>query len=611
MPTAARIVLAVLVLSSLSLTPTLADDSVDEARHRVEQNLLPYTLVQGQPAYDLHDRMAHYRVPGVSVAVIQDFEVLWIAQYGETRAVDGTPVVAETRFNVGSMSKAATSACILTLVEQGLLGLDDDVDQHLTSWAIPANPYTADAPVTPRRLMNHSAGLPHRSPLTYPADRLPTPLQLVRGEAPSRQDPLKLEQRPGVAFQYSNGGYTVLQILAADLAGLPFDDLTARNVFTPLGLTRTTFTTPLPAAALAEAAVGHRRDGRPYEGEQVWMPHTAAGGLWTTAAEYAVFVRELQLSAMGQSNRLFSRDLAATMLTPQEATEYGLGVFLYDGGGNEPYFGHIGDGPGFVGGYTSHRTAGCGAVVLTNGVGGINLCREVMRAVAVVYEWPGYLPAVQQAMAMTTSARDEICGRYEQDFDAVLTVTDSDGQLTLSGEGLPSMAMFQVAPDTFVCRERKGQLVLARDDRGSVTALSFELSDFMGRLNQNPSLAAALPRGSLTPLEQLLSGQVESATESYRKFQSEHPDHVRIAESRFNRLGYTLMSQADHHGALAVFGLNRVLYPNSANVHDSYGEALLAVGRRDEAVTSYRRSLELNPENTNAERVLAEIAGES
>ena len=67
------------------------------------------------------------------------------------------------------------------------------------------------------------------------------------------------------------------------------------------------------------------------------------------------------------------------------------------------------------------------------------------------------------------------------------------------------------------------------------------------------------------------------------------------------------MTQDKNDDALKVFKLNTELYPNSSNVFDSYGECLLKIGEKKNAIKAYRKSLKMNPKNKNAERVLSEI----
>jgi tetratricopeptide (TPR) repeat protein len=78
-------------------------------------------------------------------------------------------------------------------------------------------------------------------------------------------------------------------------------------------------------------------------------------------------------------------------------------------------------------------------------------------------------------------------------------------------------------------------------------------------------------------------------------------------ESDFNGLGYRLLQEGNLDMALYVFEKNAALYPDSWNAHDSRGEALMQAGRREQAIESYRRSLELNPKNRNGREMLERL----
>ena len=79
-------------------------------------------------------------------------------------------------------------------------------------------------------------------------------------------------------------------------------------------------------------------------------------------------------------------------------------------------------------------------------------------------------------------------------------------------------------------------------------------------------------------------------------------------ERELNILGYRLMGLKLSDKALDVFRLNIEMFPESFNVYDSYGEALLSVGDTAKAVINYKKSLELNPENDNAEKILGKLS---
>ena len=99
---------------------------------RAEKALLPGTS-------SLKKRMAFYRVPGVSIAVMDDFEIEWARAYGLSDSKSAVPLTTDTLFQAASISKPVTAVATLHLVEKGLISLDDDVNGKLASWKLPEN----------------------------------------------------------------------------------------------------------------------------------------------------------------------------------------------------------------------------------------------------------------------------------------------------------------------------------------------------------------------------------------------------------------------------------------------------------------------------------------
>ena len=581
--------------------------SVDEKRARVESNLLPNHVIAGERPYTLAERMEHYGVPGVSIAVIEDFEVKWVAYYGVADAGTSEPVTETTTFCVGSVTKAVTAAAALSMVADGLIDLDRDINEQLTGWQIPDNEFTHEEKATPRRLLNHTGGFIFSPGQVYAADAFPTALQILNGERPATTRPAVVDVVPGTTFQYSNSGFTAMRLLMEEKSGKPFAECVAERVLEPLGMKHSTLDVPPPSGVLPGGASGHNTNGALYPDRVQWVGHTAAGGLYTTAADYAAFIVELQKSFHGRSNRILPQELVGQMISPQEASNYGLGVFLYDFNGSAPYFGHIGDGRGFVAGYTSHRTDGYGAVVLTNGHAGINLVREVFRSIATVYGWPGYVRPTREALVLDDDALDALAGRYRVGCDEVVTIKRDGDELVVEGAALPAYRLFAVAADTLVCLERGGELTVVRGDDGTAIALLNGLSDEIGRIPAEAREGAKMAAGEMAPLEMLLAGDADGAVAAYEAWRELHPDDPQVSPRRFNSTGYRCLQAGRVDDAVAVFRVATELFPNDANAYDSLGEGLAAQGNTEEAVASYRRSLELDPRNVNAERMLRKL----
>ena len=107
-----------------------------------------------------------------------------------------------------------------------------------------------------------------------------------------------------------------------------------------------------------------------------------------------------------------------------------------------------------------------------------------------------------------------------------------------------------------------------------------------------------------TFLQLITDGKVDEAIAVYDKTQKEFPGWKLFSEGTVNRMGYTFLQKKDYNNAIKIFGLNVKAYPQSGNVYDSLGEALLDAGNKKDAILNYQKSLEIDPSNDNARKVL-------
>jgi cyclase len=122
------------------------------------------------------------------------------------------------------------------------------------------------------------------------------------------------------------------------------------------------------------------------------------------------------------------------------------------------------------------------------------------------------------------------------------------------------------------------------------------------------SLEGPVPQSICAPLTEVLEKDgIEAAVARYRQLKNEEPENWSFAENELNMLGYQLMARGRIDEAIAILELNVEAYPASFNTYDSLGEAYLLGGRTETSMANYERSLELNPDNTNASTVLARL----
>jgi CubicO group peptidase (beta-lactamase class C family) len=398
---------------------------------RVLDGLRPTVEAVGRPPvrWTLADRMAHYRVPGVSVAVIAGGRVAWARGVGVKVAGGGTAadsVTPATLFQAASISKPVTATAALRLADRGTLALDADVNRYLTTWRVPDGPLTATQKVTVRRLLSHTAGLTvHGFPGYAPDSTLPTLAQVLDGRPPANTEAVRVDAVPGTLARYSGGGYVVLQRLLSDVTGLPFAALMQTLVLGPAGMTRSTFAQPLPADWRADAARAHDGGGEMVPGGWHVYPEQAPAGLWTTPtdlARWALAVTDARSARGGGAAPvpLLAPATASAMLTAQTAGarkapdmrgEVGLGPFVR-GAGRALRFEHGGVNEGFVSNLVMYPELGVGAVVMANGDGAHLLLRELELALAAEYGWPGVAARSVAVIPLDSSRAAGVAGEY-------------------------------------------------------------------------------------------------------------------------------------------------------------------------------------------------------
>lgn len=347
------------------------------------------TPLSPQDPTDIGSWMELYDVPGVSVAVIRDFELDYVEVHGVKSRSTEEPVTEQTLFQAASMSKGVSAVGVLSLAQEGVVSLDEDVNDYLTSWQLPHNSLQNTEHVTLRRLLSHTAGTTVSGFRGYRyTEAVPTLLQILNGEPPANSPPIVVDLVPGNQFRYSGGGYEVMEQVVRDVTGETYPDFIRERVLQSSGMDNSTYEQPLPTSMLGSAASGYYADGVAVPGGHHIYPEMAAAALWTTPADLARFLIELQLSLRGESNRVLSRESAELLLT-EVKRDYSLGFDLWIHKG-QPYFGHGGANDGFRGRMVAHRTAGYGVVILTNSDNGLELSAAVVRLIGEREGWPGY-----------------------------------------------------------------------------------------------------------------------------------------------------------------------------------------------------------------------------
>jgi CubicO group peptidase (beta-lactamase class C family) len=363
---------------------------------------IPQLNLEGLPSPNweaivtIEESMKMFKVPGISISVINNFEIEWIKCFGVKDIRTQEEVSLDTLFEAGSASKTFTAASILNSVEQNLISLDESVNDKLLSWKIPENAFTKENKVTIKQLLTHTAGINRpASMFGVEEGKIPTIDQILKGESPAINDPVEVYFKPGSDHSYSNLGYIIIQKLYEDISGKEFPDIMKESIFSPLGMNNSTF--EYPTGELKKSTiVPHDQDG---EARETGLHPSASGhcGLLTTPFELGLFLVELMKAYNGESSKIISLEMVKQMFTSQVKldpakfsgfTGQGLGIFLIEEEG-KLLLTHPGTNmPGATCLMILNPLTGQGAVLMANGINGELVNIQILFAIAKEYSWP-------------------------------------------------------------------------------------------------------------------------------------------------------------------------------------------------------------------------------
>jgi len=451
---------------------------IDARIARAMNDIRSGTAFEGQlgPPRALAERMAFCHTPGVGLAVVEGFELVWAGGFGQREAGSSEPVTAGTLFQAASISKPVSALAVMHLVQDGILDLDRDVNDYLTSWQVPANDGWQPR-LTLRQLLSHTAGVTvHGFPGYTASEPAPSLVQVLEGEPQANTPRIEVNTLPGLTYRYSGGGTLIAQQAVTDRLGKPFPQIMRELVLEPLGMADSSFEQPLPAAWRSRAATGHPYKGYPLPGRYHVYPEMAAAGLWTTPSDLARVGVELMRAVDGRPSAVLSRETAQAMLQPQHAGS-GEGYrpaigFHLDGEEQGRYFYHSGWNEGFVAHAQFFPSSGQGAVLMLNSNEGNDLMFDIGSAIRREFGWPGTLPTERRAVEV--AGLERYAGEYATEAGIELRVSVQDGALWLQVAGQPPLPIYASAELEFFARVVNTTLVFRRDEAGTIAGLTLK-----------------------------------------------------------------------------------------------------------------------------------------
>jgi CubicO group peptidase (beta-lactamase class C family) len=308
-------------------------------------------------------------IPALSIALVDDQQLVWAEGFGYADREHRVPTTPETVYQIGSITKVVNALAVMQLVEQGRMDLDRPITDYLPEFCMHTR-WPQAAPITPRALLCHHAGLPTYLLKGFFSDQSLT--ELLRE---LRDEHLAFE--PHTVFNYSNLGSDLLGLAVERLTGLPYAETVQRQLLEPLGMHNTGV---MPDGARLARGYVHDVPVNPTPVRDI-----PAGGLCSNVLDLARLMRGVFADGTLDGQHVLGKDLLAATFEPQYpgrpldfGQRFGLGWMLsglpIEGGGQQAW--HNGGTKAFVSQLALLPETKLGVVVLANAANAGDLVYE-------------------------------------------------------------------------------------------------------------------------------------------------------------------------------------------------------------------------------------------
>ena len=419
----------------------------------------------------VRDQMREQKIPGLSIAVVQDGKVVKAQGYGLANVELNVAATPETIYQSGSIGKQFTATLVMMLIEEGRMGLED-----------PVSKYIPDAPaiwkdITLHRLLTHTSGISNSLYTKINMRQDYTEDELIQQIAA-----LPLDFQPGEKWSYSNPGYVTLGILIHKATGKFYGDLLREKIFAPLGMTTARIIDE--ADIIPNRAAGYRLvDGKLKNQEWVspMLNTTADGAIYMTVLDMAKWDAALY------SERLLKRASLDLMWTPVKLNDgktenYGFGWQIDEYHGHR-LIQHGGAWQGFTTQISRYVDDKLTVIVMTNLATGRP--GKIARGLAALYD-DDLKPAEHKAVPIEAKVFDAYTGGYEIEPGYVATISREGDRFWIKFPGSsPPMEIFAESNTMFFIKGEEIQITFVRDASGAVTHL---LLDQVGSQTKSPKV---------------------------------------------------------------------------------------------------------------------------
>jgi len=400
--------------------------------------------------------MQKSKIPGLSIAVVKNGEIVKAKGYGLANVELGVPATPETIYQSGSVGKQFIATLVMMLVEQGKMGLDDPISKYI--------PDTPDMwkPITIRHLLRHTSGISNKfyEQINLRQDYTEDDLVKKIAVAP-------LDFQPGQSWIYSNAGYVMLGILVHKATGKFYGDLLREKIFSPLGMAMARIINE--ADIVMNRAAGYHLVNGELKNQEWVSPtfnSTADGSLYFSILDMVKWDTALN------SERLLRRASLEQMWTPVKTSDgqvkpYGFGWAIVDANGHR-LIEHGGAWQGFkahIARYIDDRLSVIVLANLANADPG-----RIAHTIAGFYV-PEVAPREHKEAAIDKKPFSLYVGNYEIATGITISITREAEKFYARVASQQSAEIFAESETEFFEKAADIQFTFVKDAMGTVTGL--------------------------------------------------------------------------------------------------------------------------------------------
>ena len=437
----------------------------------VENGLTGKIQFEGDAPMNLQDRMAFYKIKGLSIAVVQNHKIIWAKGYGWADEEKKIPVTTQTLFQAASISKSLNAVGVLKLVQDNKLDLYADINTYLTSWKFLYDSLSKGKKITVANLLSHTGGLTVHGFAGYEQGKtIPALDEILDGKNPANSPAVHSQYEPGLKYEYSGGGISISQQIVMDITHMAYDKYMDEQILKPMGMTTSTYAQPPVNRNPEILATAYLSSGKVLPGKFHIYPEQAAAGLWTNPTDLAAYIIETQRALAGKSHKILNQAMTQTRLKPYIDKASAFGVFIDSSDGTK-YFQHGGSNEGFKCQYFGSMEGGNGVVIMVNSDNS-GIIGELVNSVAKVYGFKGLNKTItKKRINIEDAILDSYTGQYALTPSFLLTITKENGGLITQATGQQKIPIYPENQTKFFAIVVDAKLEFLKDPTGKVVSV--------------------------------------------------------------------------------------------------------------------------------------------